>query len=192
MTSVNEPITLPEIGSAIDSAAAEVFSVMLGIELTAGEAQMGRACQQRTGVAHSGVVAVLGLTGAWGGSGEVSCQLELALEIASRLLMSNYSTVDEEVLDVIAEVANMIVGNVKTSLENTLGPMGLSAPAVFFGGEFETRVIGNPNMVLVPFTCAQGALTVQIAVAPVAPPRLRNRTPTTNNAAVPGSGVARS
>jgi chemotaxis protein CheX len=173
MTCINEPITWPEIGSAICSAAKEVFSVMLGIGLTAGDAHMGRACQGHTGVAHSGVVAVLGLTGAWGGSGEVSCEPGLALQIASKLLMSNYTSVDEDVLDAIAEVANMIVGNVKTSLEQTLGPMGLSSPAVFFGGEFETRVVGNPNMVLVPFTCAEGFLTVQIAVAPLARPRLR-------------------
>lgn len=174
MTCMNEPITLPEIGSAICSAAQEVFSVMLGIELTPGGAQMGRSCQ-RTGVAHSGVVAVLGLTGAWGGSGEVSVESALALEIASRLLLAKYDAVDEDVLDAIAEVANMIVGNVKTSLEHTLGAMGLSAPAVFFGGEFETRVVGNPNMVLVPFACGEGAITVQIAVAPVALTRARNK-----------------
>jgi chemotaxis protein CheX len=175
MTCMNEPITLPEIGSAICAAAQEVFSVMLGIDLTSGDAQMGRSCQQRTGVAHSGVVAVLGLTGAWGGSGEVSIESALALEIASRLLLSKYDVVDEEVLDAIAEVANMIVGNVKTALEHTLGAMGMSAPAVFFGGEFETRVVGNPNMVLVPFACGEGTLTVQVAVAPVAPARVRNK-----------------
>jgi chemotaxis protein CheX len=165
-----EPITLPEIGLAICAATDEVFSVMLGIELTAGEPQTGRVAQD-----HSGVVAVLGLTGEWGGSGQVSCEPGLALQIASKLLMAEYTAVDEEVLDAVAEVANMIVGNVKTTLEHTLGPMGLSAPAVFSGGEFETRVVGNPNMVLVPFTCAEGVLTVQIAVAPVARERLRKR-----------------
>jgi chemotaxis protein CheX len=170
MTCTVEPITLPEIGAAIRAATAEVFSVMLGIDLTPGDARMGRTWQD-----HSGVVAVLGLTGAWGGSGQLSCESEFALRIASKLLMSDYDSIDEEVLDAIAEVANMIVGNVKTSLENTLGPMGLSAPAVFFGGDFETRVIGNPNMVLVPFSCAEGAMTVQVAVAPIALTRLRHR-----------------
>ena len=143
---------------------------MLGIQVTAGESLTGRAGQD-----HSGVVAVLGLTGAWGGSGQVSCEVGLALQIASRLLMSEYTTVDEDVLDALAEVANMIVGNVKTTLEDTLGNMGLSAPAVFFGGDFETRVVGNPNMVLVPFACAEGSMTVQIAIAPMAVTRLRHR-----------------
>ncbi len=81
--------------------------------------------------------------------------------------MTDFEAVDEDVLDAIAEVANMIVGNVKTTLENTLGAMGLSAPAVFFGGDFVTRVAGNPDTVRVPFTCAEGSLMVQIFVAPV-------------------------
>ena len=76
---------------------------MLGVEIAAGDAQTGRAEQD-----HSGVVAVLGLTGEWGGSGEISCDSGLALQMASKLLMADYAAVDEEVLDAVAEVANMI------------------------------------------------------------------------------------
>lgn len=170
MTCAIEPITLAEIACAIRNAAKEVFAVMLGVEIAAGDAQTGRAEQD-----HSGVVAVLGLTGEWGGSGQVSCDSGLALQMASKLLMADYAAVDEEVLDAVAEVANMIIGNVKTSLEHTLGPMGLSTPAVFFGGDFETRVVGNTRMVLVPFECVEGNMTVQIAVAPIARTRLRHR-----------------
>ncbi len=180
-TCTTETITLPEIGCAIRSATEEVFSVMLGLDMTAGEAQIGKPGQD-----HSGVVAVLGLTGEWGGSGQVSCESGLAMHIASKLLLSNYDSVDEDVLDAVAEVANMIVGNVKTCLEHTLGAMRMSAPAVFFGGDFETRIIGKPTTVVVPFSCTEGsmtvpfscrggAMTVQIAVAPVARTRLRHR-----------------
>lgn len=170
MTAVAEPITLPDISCAIRTATTEVFSVMLGINVEAGEGQTGRREQDR-----SGIVAVLGLTGAWGGSGQFSCDAALALRIASQLLMANFEKVDEEVLDAVAEVANMIIGNVKTALEQTAGPMGLSTPAVFFGGDFETRVVGNTKTVLVPFACGAGAMTVQVAVAPMARTRLRHR-----------------
>ena len=101
MTCESEPITLRAIGCAIRSATEEVFSVMLGMELVPGVAQMGRTWQGHTGVSHSGVVAVLGLTGAWGGSGQLSCESDFAQQIASKLLMSNYDSVDEEVLDAI-------------------------------------------------------------------------------------------
>jgi chemotaxis protein CheX len=173
MTCETEPITLADIGSAIRLAATEVFSVMLGIDVEPGDGESTMA-----DVDHAGVVAVLGLTGAWGGSGEISCDSALSVEIARRLLMSECSKaggIDEEVLDAVAEVANMIVGNVKTHLEQALGPMGLSTPAVFFGGDFETRVVGRTSKVLVPFSCPTGWLTVQIAIAPMARTRLRQR-----------------
>jgi chemotaxis protein CheX len=150
-----------EIAGAISAATEEVFSVMLGIDIAAGGARIGQASQD-----HSGIVAVLGLTGNWAGSGQLSVDTGLALQIASKLLMADYDTVDEDVLDAVAEVSNMIIGNVKTALEQTLGPMGLSVPAVAFGGDFETRAIGNRDLVLVPFSCAQGGLSVQVVVAP--------------------------
>jgi chemotaxis protein CheX len=170
MTAATEPIKLSDISDAIRSATTEVFSVMLGIDVEAGEDQTGfteHECR--------GIVAVLGLTGAWGGSGQLSCDAALAMRIASQLLMANFEKIDEEVLDAVAEVANMIVGNVKTALEHAVGPMGLSTPAVFFGGDFETRVVGNTRMVLVPFTCEAGSMTVQVAVAPMARTKLRHR-----------------
>jgi len=170
MTCEAEPVTRADIVAAIRLATAEVFSVMLGIDLEAGTDKEGPPEAD-----HSGVVAVLGLTGAWGGSGEVSCDGALSLEIARRLLMSECRAVDEEVLDAVAEVANMIVGNVKTSLEQMLGPMGLSTPAVFFGSDFETRVVGRAMRVLARFSCAAGEMTVQVAIAPMARTGLRGR-----------------
>jgi chemotaxis protein CheX len=170
MTCETEPVTRAEIGAAIRQATTEVFSVMLGMDLDAGDDQ-----EAPPEADHSGVVAVLGLTGAWGGSGELSCDGPLALEIARRLLMSECTAVDEEVLDAIAEVTNMIVGNVKTCLEQNLGPMGMSTPAVFFGADFETRVVGRTTKVRVAFLDAAGSLTVQVAIAPMARTRLRSR-----------------
>lgn len=165
-----EAITLADISWAIRTATKEVFSVMLGIDVEAGEDQAGRAEQE-----YAGIVVVLGLTGAWGGSGQFSCDAALALRIASQLLMANFEKMDEEVLDAVAEVANMIIGNVKTALEHSVGPMGLSTPAVFFGGDFDTRVVGDTRMVLVPFACSVGSVTVQVALAPMARTRLRHR-----------------
>src|SRR3954468_15079288 len=132
-TELIEPITQAGIACAICAATEEVFSVMLGIDIAAGEPQIGQASQD-----HSGIVAVLGLTGLWTGSGQFSVDSGLAMQIASKLLMADYESVDNDVLDAVAEVSNMIVGNVKTALEETLGPMGLSVPAVAFGGDFET------------------------------------------------------
>ena len=151
----------PLIAAAIEAATLEVFSVMLGLEVHSGEARMGQIAQD-----HSGVVAILGLTGEWAGTGQVSCDTELACQIAGKLLMAEYETVDDDVLDAMAEVANMVVGNVKNALEDTLGRISLSTPSVIFGGSFETRVTAASDSVVVPFESGGKRMTVQIVIAP--------------------------
>ena len=60
------------------------------------------------------------------GWGRAACRvrLQFACKMASHLLLTEYGAVDEDVLDAVAEVTNMIIGNVKTTLENRLGADG--------------------------------------------------------------------
>ena len=150
-----------DIGLAIGHAALEVFSTMLGMEITPGEASVSKSEQEFQG----NVVALLGLTGDWSGSGQISVDPSFACRIASQMLMAEYETVSEDVLDAVAEIANMVIGNIKNLLEDRLGPMGLSTPTIVFGGHFETRVAGSPDRVSLPFTCSDGLMTVQVVLA---------------------------
>jgi chemotaxis protein CheX len=135
---------------------------MLGMDIAAGETIVGK-----TETCHrSGIVALLGLTGERSGTGQMYCQPGFGCKIASRMLMAEYESVEEDVLDAIAEVANMIVGNIKNMLEPKLGPMGLSTPNIVFGGEFDTRIAGHPDQITVPFTCEEDIMTVQVVLAP--------------------------
>jgi chemotaxis protein CheX len=151
-------LTLAEIGAFIRQSTDEVFSTMLDLAIRPAE----QAFVQSDRGAR--VTALLGLAGEWTGSGQVSCDPALACEIAGKFLLAEYPEVNDEVMDAIAELANMIVGNVKNSLELTLGPMGLSTP-VIISGNFETRVVGNPVSVAVPFECAGGNMTVQLVLS---------------------------
>jgi CheY-specific phosphatase CheX len=47
------------------------------------------------------------------------------------------------VLDAFAELIDMIIGNVKTALEEHLGPMGMSVPTVVHGKNFTTRTVAG-------------------------------------------------
>ena len=118
-----EQIGHDDLARFIVSATADVFSTMLGIEIEPGEpyqkSEMPEACD--------GVISFIGLAGTWMGTGSIACTAAFACKISSQLLMAEYSAVDEEVLDAVAEVTNMVVGNVKTLLEEILGPLGLSA-----------------------------------------------------------------
>jgi chemotaxis protein CheX len=152
--------------SAITVATREVFSMMLGMDVAAGEPFMGRSAGT-----ESGVLALVGLAGPWMGTGSLSCSPRLACRVASQMLMSEYAAVDDEVLDAVAEVANMVIGNVKTELERIVGPMALSTPTVIYGHNFETRRVGGQEWTSVPFPCGeQEELHVQLCLAPARDP----------------------
>ncbi len=156
------PLSHDRVGAVIRTATQDVFSTMLGLPIASGDT----AVRSIPAGARSAVAALLGLTGEWVGSGQVTCEPSLACKIASAMLMAEYEAVDDDVLDAVAEVANMIVGNIKNTIEEDLGPMGLSTPTVVSGCDFETRIPGNPDWVVVPFECCGEAMTVQLVLAP--------------------------
>jgi chemotaxis protein CheX len=128
-----------KIVDTVSKAAKDVFSTMLGLEIEIGEsfAEDGFPPESQK------VVALIGLAGEWIGTGIVGCSPEFACRIASIMLMSDYQAVNDDVLDAMAEMANMIFGNVKTELEEHLGVLGLSIPTVIFGRNFATRSVGQ-------------------------------------------------
>jgi len=165
----NETATTPldhaAVAASIRAATEEVFSTMLGIESAPGNFSVGRDAP--TGI--DGVVALIGLAGAWVGTGMVSCSAGLACKLSAHLLQGDAEAcrqaVDDEVLDSLAEITNMIVGNVKNFLEEKLGPMGLSIPTVIFGRNFTARSIGEGQWVVVPFACGKDRLEVRLRLA---------------------------
>jgi chemotaxis protein CheX len=140
----------------------EVFDTMLGLELVDRPASIGQTAPEPI----DGVVAIIGLAGKWVGTGTFSATAEGARTIASRMLMQEYAAVDDEVLDAIGEVTNMIVGNVKTGLEEEYGAMGLSIPTVIYGRNFTTRSVGRNEWVLVPFGCLETNVEVHLCLIP--------------------------
>jgi len=157
---IADGITQPELVAAIESATHEVFSTMLNLPLVAGAVFVEKEEKTPT----SGVVSLIGLAGAWVGTGSLSCSAALACKIASAFLMTEYPAVSEDVLDSVAEVTNMIIGNVKTALENRLGGMGLSTPTVIYGRNFQTRSTKNREWTVVPFDCEGERLCVQVCI----------------------------
>lgn len=142
----------------IRAAAEEVFSTMLGTELTFKESY----CDKGPSRPLDGVVCLIGMAGDWTGTGSISCSAEFACRIASLMLMAEYATVDGDVLDAVAEVANMVLGNVKTALEKTLGPMGMSIPTAIYGKNFLAKSFGDETWSVVIFECEGQSLEVKL------------------------------
>jgi chemotaxis protein CheX len=125
----------------------EVFGMMLGQEVEAGQARR----EATEPGPQDGVVALVGLAGSWVGTGMLRMKGETACAASGLLLMQEFTGVDEEVLDAVGEIANMIFGNVKSGLEEKLGPMGLSIPTVVYGRNFSTRSVGKSEWTVAPF-----------------------------------------
>jgi chemotaxis protein CheX len=150
-----------EMVELVRSAATDVFTTMLALEPAPGEAYIDCAP-----ALTNGVVSLIGLAGAWVGSGSISCTAELACTMASQLMMAEYAAVNDDVLDAVAEITNMIIGNVKTGLEERLGPMGLSIPTVVYGRNFSSRTVGKQAWTVVPFHVGTEVMEIQLCLAP--------------------------
>lgn len=157
-----QPIAQEELAQAIRLATDEVFTTMLNLTVTPGDVFV----EKEEAVPTSGVVSLIGLAGSWVGSGSLACSAGFAAKIASALLMSDYDSINEDVLDAVAEVTNMIIGNVKNNLESRLGAMGLSTPTVIYGRNFQTRSTGNQEWTVVPFTLGEDRMCVQLCIVP--------------------------
>ena len=151
-----------ELIPIIRDAAVDVFTTMLSQTPEAGEAYTETAAA----LSNSGVISLVGLAGPWVGTGSISCSAQCACWISSQMMMAEYDAVNDEVLDAMAEVTNMILGNVKTVLEERVGPMGLSIPTVIYGRNFTSRASGHQQWTVVPFTAAGEHLAIHLCLAP--------------------------
>jgi|SRR5579871_2261412 len=155
-------LDLEIMARAVRVATEEVFSTMLGIEVAAGEPYWRPSKPEPT----NGVVALIGLTGKWVGTGCICCSGDFARKISGQLLMSEFASIDQEVLDAMGEVANMIVGNFKNALEGEIGPVDMSIPVVVFGHNFTATSIHRADWLVVPFDCGGESLVVKACLTP--------------------------
>ena len=152
----------------VQSATHEVFTTMLSMELS----PEGVFLEKTPPAPTEGVVSLIGLAGRWVGTGCLFCSGAFACRISSQMLMTPIASVGEDVLDVMAELTNMIIGNVKTGLEDALGPMGLSIPTVVYGKNFTTRSAGDGEWTVFPFSLDGERLDVKICLAPSRKPHV--------------------
>lgn len=150
-----------QLASLLRVATREVCQTML--DLTP---QPGTAAREET-ISNTvdGVVVLLGVAGTWTGTGRLHCSAELACRLASALLAVPCESLTDDVLDAMAEVGNMIVGNVKTALEEDLGPLGLSVPTVIYGRNYHTRSQPGGDWTAVPFAFGEEVLEIRISLS---------------------------
>ena len=100
------------------------------------------------------------LTGEWNGAVLFDCNPRQACQFAGRILsMDPPAIVDDDVRDVLGELANMIGGNMKCGM--TTG-VSLSMPTVMEGRDYDMRICGSQVLERIAFQCADGHFWVTV------------------------------
>ena len=142
------------VAQAIERATLEVFALMVGVEIVP-EAELHPGYN----APESNVVSSFKLSGAVRGTAEVFYTLALARRITCQMLQIDPPLDDADVLDAAGEVANMIVGNVKNSMENLWGAIHIGTPTVGLAPEGA----GASQTMCVSFRCCEDVFTVSVA-----------------------------
>lgn len=147
-TTVHVEILPSEMAQIVEA----VAQTMLKLELETSDSAWFPDADRLTAVVH--------LTGIWNGAVLLECSRELACCFAARFLSTAMPhDVDEVVLDVLGELANMIGGNLKCVLMHGIG---LSMPSVVNGSDYSLRVCGAEIQNRLAFQCDEGEFWVTI------------------------------
>jgi len=114
-----------QLKAMLFSAAQELFTSMLGTDV-----QSASDTDETASASFDGILSMVGITGSVVGNGALICSAETACDLASRFLMTEFTQVDDSVIDAIGEITNMIVGGFKNLLEAELGRLQMSIPTV--------------------------------------------------------------
>jgi len=134
----------------------DVFRTMLEIE-TAPAAILADATWRATTPV---VIAAVHITGTWKGAMYIECTAEQAFDYTARMMqMDKPTAMSDDVLDVVGEIANMIVGNLKAVLP---GATGISTPVVVEGSACTLRICGGNLVDRLAFSSPGGIFWVTL------------------------------
>jgi len=129
-----------------------VFISMLDLEVSLSE-----IASHPTG---SRLTSFVQLTGDWNGAVLIECSHRQACQFAGRALsMDPPDIVDDDVRDVLGELANVIGGNMKCGMSTGVR---LSMPTVMDGSDYDLRICGAELRERLTFECADGRFWVTI------------------------------
>ena len=131
-----------------------VITAMLGWQITPN------GSHQPNTPGEGNIAACVQINGAWEGAVVIDCALSMAHQAAGIMFGSDGDSVsDEDVQDTLAELVNMIGGNLKALLR---GPCTLSLPTVAAGSGVSLRIPGSTVERVMGFECERGHFGITI------------------------------
>jgi chemotaxis protein CheX len=111
------------------------------------------------------VSGVIGLSGDAVGTVVLNMSKEVALGVASVLLMEQFTELTPDVIDAVGELTNVIAGAAKSKLEEFR--LGVSLPNVITGSAHMIHFPKDVEPICVPFKTAWGPLVLEVGLTPV-------------------------
>lgn len=121
--------------AVLELAAREVFSLMLGVELTSAAEPVSEEGLTMT--------SMVGLAGTLCGLLSFRCSSRSAALMASKMLGIEVDSNRDEMQDAAGEVCNMVAGNFKNKIAGLGDGCQLSVPTVITGEDYSLRTLSN-------------------------------------------------
>ena len=114
---------------------------------------------------HHAIAGIIGLASArFSGSIALCFPEKVFLYIMSQMLGEEYSEIDDDLQDGVAEMLNIIFGQAKTVLNDQGYKLEMALPNIIRGKEIQTfSVTGGTPVVVLPFTTEVGEFYIEIA-----------------------------
>ena len=111
------------------------------------------------------LTSIVGLSGQVSGVVALRFPPETALKLAGKLLGSDLSQVNEEVVDAISELVNMVAGSAKAKFDHD-PPLELGLPTVVEGAGYKLKYPSKSVWLEVAFSSDAGAFSMEVTYNP--------------------------
>jgi CheY-specific phosphatase CheX len=151
------------VRESVDRSIREVFSMMIGVELTQSRASSPGPIASVACSGEPAMTVLLGLTGEIQGSLSLSLTEKAAIEWTRALIDHETDEVDQTVIDAVGELGNMVVGGVKRRLAGN--NLTMSLPTVFRASERSLVFPTSTTPIHVGYEFADYTMTFVIALS---------------------------
>lgn len=108
------------------------------------------------------ITGVMSMTGRRGNASVAITFSEAAiLHIANKMLPGGVTTIDGMVIDLVGELANMVLGGAKSELENGGYFFKLSLPTIILGSDYLIAHRTDAPIIMLPFTMPEGGFVIE-------------------------------
>ena len=153
----NHVNAIAEVTDKIVESTIEIFTGMVMMDIAVAGEPM-----QKLGSLKQSITGMVGLAGTHKGVLAVHFPKQIALDVTSNFLGMDVSDINEDVQDVIGEIANMLGGNLKTILSDRGKDIQLSLPSTISGDQYAFSSQADADQVIIPFQAPAGIFYVEV------------------------------